>query len=123
MIQTLMVQGIPPALNKYQRMHFQRLHEEKQKWSKMIWAEVLKQGIAPIKGKVRITLSFFFATRVRHDPDNYSTCAKFILDSLVDNGILIDDSFAFIDSLTTRQGGVAKPQYMVITMEEIEKAP
>lgn len=123
MIQTLMVQGIPPALNKYQRMHFHQLHNEHKKWSQIIWADINVQGIQPVKGKVRMTFSFFFPTKVRHDPDNYSTCAKFLMDSLVDHGILVDDSFSFIDELKIRQGGNSKPGRIEITIEEIEKAP
>ena len=42
-----------------------------------------------------MTITYFFPTRGRRDPDNYS--GKFILDGLVQAGILRDDSFRCID--------------------------
>ena len=46
-----------------------------------------------LKSVVEIT--YYFGTKHKRDPDNYS--GKFILDGLVDAGVLADDSFANIE--------------------------
>lgn len=123
MIQTLTLHGpMPPHLSKYRNMHFFALNNEKKKWHDLVWKEVHHQGITPIKTRIKMTYVFFFPTRARHDPDNYACVAKFINDALVDNGVLIDDSFQFISEFKVVQGGNSKPGRIEIIMEE-EKAP
>ena len=48
----------------------------------------------PVK-KAEVKIIYYFATKHRRDPDNYS--GKFILDGLVNAGILEDDSFGNVE--------------------------
>lgn len=124
MIQTLIISGpMPPSLTKYRNMHFHVLNNEKKKWHDLVWSEIHKQGIQPVKLPIKMTYVFFFPTKARRDPDNYACTAKFINDSLVDNGVLIDDSFQYIQELSIVQAGTSKPGRIEIIMEEIERAP
>ena len=88
----IIVQDIPPSNNEYMgnSHNFNKYRNEKQKWHWMIKAAIKKKPAKPYV-KATVELLYFFKTRVRHDPDNYS--GKFILDALVSEGILKDDSF------------------------------
>lgn len=123
MNQVMMVEGIPPNLNKYRNMHFHALDKEKKAWGRKVQSLVLHQRLKPIKGSIVMTYRFFFRTNARHDPDNYACCAKFINDALVENGILTDDSFEFIKELRIVEGGIAgvkRGGFIEVWMEEIK---
>ncbi len=69
--------------------------------------------------KAVVKISYYFKDKRRHDPDNYS--GKMILDPLVREGVLVDDSFDNID-LILRKGGVDKlnprTEIEIISLEE-----
>lgn len=52
-----------------------------------------------------VKISYYFKSQGRRDPDNYA--GKMILDPLVKEGVLVDDSFDNIE-LVLRKGGVDK---------------
>lgn len=54
---------------------------------------------------IRLRLTFFNKDRVRRDLDNQTSTT---LDALVAAGVLADDSFAYVDRLELRFGGVDK---------------
>lgn len=95
----LRIEDIPPSNNKYmgrgsaytQRVEYQ---EEKQKWEWLVKAAIKKKPKEPIQ-KAKIEITYYFATKHRRDPDNYS--GKFILDGLVRAGLIKDDSFDCIE--------------------------
>ena len=55
--------------------------------------------------RAEVELTFHFPDRRRRDPDNYTAGCKALLDALVVNGLLADDSFDHI-SLKVRKGQV-----------------
>lgn len=86
------VHDIPPSNNRYlgNSHNFNAYRREKERWHWLIRAAIKTKPKEPyIRAKVRIT--YYFPDRRRRDPDNYS--GKFILDPLVREGILKDDSF------------------------------
>ena len=89
------INAIPPSNNKYMgRMDdFKTYQGEKQKWHWLIKAAISEKPPKPIE-KALVRITYFFPDRRRRDPDNYS--GKFILDPLVREWILKDDSFAHI---------------------------
>lgn len=96
----LVIPDIPPSNNKFmgrgtrytQSIEYQ---EEKVKWEWLVRAAVGRnKPRAPIPIS-KVTLIYYFPTRHRRDPDNYS--GKFILDGLVKAGVIKDDSFQCID--------------------------
>ena len=99
---------IPPSNNKYMgNSHdFNGYRRIKEEWHWKIKAALnkVKKPKNPIKRAV-VTITYYFKDSRRRDPDNYS--GKMILDPLVREGVIADDSFSCID-LRLRRGGVDK---------------
>jgi crossover junction endodeoxyribonuclease RusA len=96
---------IPPSDNKFKgRKNVWEYRELKKEWLNTVMAICRPRPKEPIK-KAVVTITYFFKTRSRHDPDNYS--GKFILDGLVEGGILTDDSF---DNITLQLAGNYDPK-------------
>lgn len=93
------IDDIPPSNNKYignggKGKNFQ-YQEEKRIWEWLVKSAVgKKKPRKPFKRAV-VEITYYFPTRHRRDPDNYS--GKFILDGLVKSGVIEDDSFKCID--------------------------
>lgn len=84
------VDQIPPSLNKFAgRKNEWEYRKQKQYWKDLI-CYTCRRPNKPIE-KAVVTITYFFRTRVRHDPDNYN--GKMILDGLTAAGVLKDDSF------------------------------
>ena len=88
------INDIPPSNNKYMgnSHNFNAYRREKERWHWMIKAALskAKKPQKPIE-KAVVSIRYYFPTRGRRDPDNYS--GKMLLDPLVREGVLIDDSF------------------------------
>lgn len=93
------IKDIPPSNNKYigtgsmkKNMQYQ---EEKRMWEWLVRAAVGKlKPDKPLKNVI-VALTYYFPTKHRRDPDNYS--GKFLLDGLVKAKVIEDDSFSCID--------------------------
>lgn len=114
MIYEYKVDDIPPSLNKFVgRKNVHAYRNLKNQWKKTIALSCLPKPTEPVKKSV-VTLEYWFSSKRRHDPDNYS--GKMILDGLTEAGIIEDDSFDNIE-LRIKQGGVSKQPYTVIRVE------
>jgi crossover junction endodeoxyribonuclease RusA len=117
------IPGIPPSINEWRNMHHYEEAKQKKKWEEIVGWEVLAQKVKPQKPIERAvtTYLYFFPSRRRHDPSNYSP--KWIEDGLVKAGVLLDDSFENVD-LNIRKGGVDKHnprvEIMIERLEETE---
>ena len=102
----IIVHDIPPSNNKYlgnsRSHHIYR--RDKETWHWLVKVAIKERPSEPYK-KALVTLRYFFKTHGRRDPDNY--CGKFILDALVKEGIIADDSFDVV-TLDIGMGGVDK---------------
>ena len=88
---------IPPSLNKYKgRSNVWQYRKDKAEWEQKVAVYCLPRPKKPIPKSV-LTLTYFFKTRIRHDPNNYD--GQFITDGLVKAGIIEDDSFDNIELL------------------------
>jgi len=88
---------IPPSLNQILRMHYHERDRENKKWASLIlYFDNRRKKREPLK-KVQVTITYFFPDARRRDTDNFS--GKFILDGLVNAGIIEDDSFNHVDLL------------------------
>lgn len=93
------IKEIPPSNNKYigkgGRGKNLKYQQEKRKWEWLILEATNKsKPNKPIKKSI-VELTYYFPTKHRRDPDNYS--GKFILDGLVKAGVIEDDSFKCIN--------------------------
>ena len=85
------INDIPPSNNRFiGRNNKWQYIKEKKEWEELIYYSCNPKPKVPIN-KAVVILHYFFKTKNRRDPDNYS--GKFILDGLVKSGILKDDSF------------------------------
>lgn len=95
----LVIPEIPNSNNKYMgNSHSYHIYKnDKKHWEELItYIANNKIPNNPIE-KAIVTITYYFPTRHRRDPDNYS--GKMILDPLVRCGILEDDSFSNIVNL------------------------
>lgn len=86
------VSEIPPSNNQFigNSKNFNEYRREKERWHWLIKAAIKERPEEPIE-KAEVHITYYFKDRRRRDPDNYS--GKMILDPLVREGILKDDSF------------------------------
>lgn len=86
----IVIPEIPPSNNKFAgRKNEWQYRKEKKEWTEKVafYAPKVKE---PFQVAI-VTLRYYFKTKNRRDPDNYS--GKFILDGLTAAGIIKDDSF------------------------------
>lgn len=82
---------IPPSNNKFIGRNARWEYQEiKKYWEQLIFYTCRPRPDKPIE-KAVVTLTYYFKTKIRHDPDNYA--GKLILDGLTRAGIIEDDSF------------------------------
>jgi len=90
----IIINEIPPTNNKYMgnSHNFNEYRREKERWHWLI-KEAINKAQKPKTPLVRavVNITYYFKDKRRRDPDNYS--GKMLLDPLVKEGILKDDSF------------------------------
>ena len=109
---------IPPSWNRYAgRQNSWEYRREKQRWSELVQLAVICSGKRPAKAyaKAQVRITYFFPTKGRRDPDNYS--GKFILDGLTAAGIIADDSFGCIDLVLAGRVDRKEPRTEIIIKE------
>lgn len=85
---------IPPSNNKFIGRNARWQYQvEKKRWAEMIAFLCKPRPQNPIP-YAKVTLTYYFGDRRRHDPDNYA--GKMVLDGLVKSSIIQDDSFSCI---------------------------
>ena len=110
------IPDIPPSLNKYAgRENVWAYRADKKQWEALCAAYCRPKPDIPIK-KCVVRITYFFRTRQRHDPDNYS--GKFILDGLREAGIIEDDSFSNVELQLCGAYDKENPRTEIMIMEE-----
>lgn len=93
------INDIPPSNNQYmgKQRNYHVYQQEKKRW-KLLVREALSDSIpATPYERVKVKLHYIFPNRRRHDVDNYS--GKFLLDALVEYGVIKDDNYTVLESL------------------------
>ncbi|WP_425447761.1 RusA family crossover junction endodeoxyribonuclease [Dethiothermospora halolimnae] len=98
----LVIPEIHPSLNEWAyKWHYRKRAKEKKRWGEMVhWIARPKKPKEPIE-KAEITVIYYFKINRRHDFDNY--IPKFILDGLVDVGIIKDDDLKHLNNINIIQ--------------------
>ena len=110
----IIIPEIPPSLNKYAgRLNGWEYRAEKQRWIGLMRAYCKKQK--PMD-KAIVTITYYFPTRHRHDPDNYN--GKMLMDGLTDRGVIADDSFDHMELRLRGEYDRQNPR-TEITIEEV----
>ena len=114
------INDIPPSNNKYMgnSHNFNAYRREKERWHWLIKSALskAKKPQKPIE-KAVVSIKYYFPSQIRRDPDNYS--GKMLLDPLVREGVLIDDSFKVV-TLVLSAGYDKKNPRTVINVKEVE---
>ena len=92
------IPAVHPSINEWKKWHYHKYNSEKQVWKDMIY--VVARGGHQFKGKVKVTITYYFPDKRSRDIDNYTP--KFIMDGLVSAEIIEDDNQRIVTSLTTR---------------------
>lgn len=109
---------IPPSLNKFAgRNNVWEYRTLKTEWERIISAFCRPRPKEPFS-KAVVTIEYFFKTKIRHDPDNYS--GKLILDGLTRQGIIKDDSFDCIELVLKGNCDSKNPRTEITITEEIK---
>lgn len=92
---------IPPSLNQWMVMKRYQMNHEKQVWKEFGDWLVRHNGLEnkQIK-KCNIVIEYFFGDKRKRDADNYTP--KNLFDSFTVSGLLIDDDFNHVESLTIK---------------------
>lgn len=108
-----------PSLNRTQRRHWTHGYRLKKHWQKLVWAarfsQLPAQGVTALS-RARVTVTRYTPHPIRDRDNLYGGC-KNLMDALVSNGLIEDDSNEHID-LHVRQGawqrGAVKRTHVLI---------
>lgn len=91
------------SINQWMIMKRPMMNSLKQRWKDFIVWLVNNLGYSSLKiERCEISQSIYYPTNRRHDIDN--STPKFILDGLVESGMIVDDDSNHIDRLTLQVG-------------------
>lgn len=92
---------IPPSLNHWMVLPRPQMNGEKQKWKEFGEWLVRYHGFENMKINLcNIIITYYFDSKRRHDADNYTP--KNLFDSFTSSGLLVDDDFNHVQSLTIK---------------------
>lgn len=92
---------IPPSLNAWMVMRRFQMNHQKQSWKEFGEWLVDFYGHRNKKiDKCKIIIEYFFDSKRRHDSDNYTP--KNLFDAFTVSGLLVDDDFNHVESLTIK---------------------
>lgn len=91
------------SINKWMIMKRPMMNALKGKWKEFIIWYINEQGYANLRiDKCEIAQIVYYPNTRRHDTDN--SVPKFILDGLVDGGMIVDDDMLHLTKLTLQCG-------------------
>jgi hypothetical protein len=92
---------IPPSLNVWMVMPRFQMNGQKQVWKEFgEWLVKYNKLENKKIDKCQIIIEYFFDSKRRHDADNYTP--KNLFDSFTVSGLLVDDDFNHVESLTIK---------------------
>ena len=96
-------------LNSYRNWKYHLNNDLKIQFKEAIHSSLA--ALDTIKGPIRIVYTFYYPDSRRRDLDNsQAVIAKFTQDALVEEGIIPDDDYTIVRSISGRYGGVDKTQ-------------
>ena len=102
------------SMNIYRNMHYQSLNKIKQDYHSEVkeWAATLPK-YKTIFPKYKI----YFKGKRKKDIDNYTfPLHKFLMDALVEYGIIVDDDYTCVKGFTTEFGGIDEHNFVVVEL-------
>jgi hypothetical protein len=90
-----------PTANQLSGYHWRKRHRMKRDWQWLVVAAMGWAGVGKQRGRYDVTIERHAARAL--DPDNAVGGCKVVLDGMVAAGLLVDDSLAYVASLTVVQ--------------------
>lgn len=106
-LQTMDIFEKPYSLNQFRNENYYKLNKIKTFWNVVVYNTVMIQKIKPVQ-RANFHFEFNFKNNIRRDSDNMVATVKFILDGLVQAGVLIDDNFEMVEKLLITKGDTKK---------------
>ena len=96
--QTLVIKDwLPAPLSNGPHGHWSERARKLKAAQIMVWACGKQEGLQPIAGRARCTITLVFSVPRRRDTDNLYARVKGVVDGLVKGGWLQDDSTDYLD--------------------------
>ena len=101
----LWLNHVPLSVNRVLRMHWAKRHNYNAIWVDEVFAakNEIKLWGRPEHTDVTVRIRLFYSGQVAMDEDNLVASCKPIIDALVKNGILLDDSPDHVRGVTVSQ--------------------
>lgn len=110
------INDIPKSLNRYAgRNNKWDYRKDKETWTNLVTYICINNRPRKPLSKAKVTITYFFPTKTRRDPDNYS--GKMIMDGLVAAGVIKDDSFGCVELVLKGGYDKEKPRTEIIVEE------
>ena len=102
------------SMNIYRNMHYLSLNKVKRDYHKEVeeWVKAL-----PKFKSLTPKYILFFKGKRKKDIDNYTfPLHKFLMDALVEYGIIVDDDYTCVKGFTTEFGGIDEQNFVVVEL-------
>ena len=124
MKQTIILKGDWPAVNtslNNAKRHWSLYAKEKRDWTHRVWAEAKAGKLRAHTPPVRLQFHWYMKD-LRRDPDNLRGVAtKYVLDGLVQAGVIPDDSPKYIAGFTDVFVLDRKNPRIEVTLETVDE--
>ena len=103
------------SLNNFFPMHYIQKNNVKRAYQDTVmeWVKTL-----PKYKTIQPHYKLYFKTKHKRDLDNYTfTMHKFLMDALVEGGVIEDDHYHIVTKVTTEIGGLDTNNYVVVELE------
>lgn len=100
MISTFTIDPLPPTLNEIigqARTHWSKGASQKKEWTNDVVIQLKGQDVPAFSPPIWLIFTWYIPT-FGNDPDNVSAAAKFILDGMVESGVIPNDNLMNIYS-------------------------
>lgn len=119
--QVLVIPGRFPALNEIlesSKTHWSVYREEKETYTTLVKVAAQQAGLCPVSRPVKVTF-FWVEKNKKRDKDNLRAGAKFVLDGLVEAGVLPGDGWRWVQAFEDLFGVDAENPRVEVTIEEL----
>jgi len=103
------------SLNNFFPMHYIAKNNTKQAYHKVVedWASEL-----PEFKTIQVSYTLYFNNKRKKDLDNYTfPMHKFLMDALVENGVIDDDNYEYVTAITTKFGGLREKNCVIVEIK------
>ena len=103
------------SLNVFRNLHYQAKNKVKQDYADLV-REFVKT--LPKYKTIQPSYKLYFNNNRKKDLDNYTfPMHKFLMDTLVEEGVIEDDHYDFVTEITTEFGGINEDNYVVVEIK------